>query len=75
MSDTIKLSSLAREISKLTTCPTPGYRRFYDLCLSARIPAHQGANGRWVIRRDDLPRVVEIVEAGPVGRALLTAQA
>ena len=73
--DVIKLSQLAHEISKLTTCPTPGYRTLYALCLSARIPAQQGPNGRWSVKREDLPRVVEIVEAGPLGRALLTAQA
>ncbi len=74
MSENIKLATLAHEISKLTAC-TPSYRSLYALCLSARIPAQQGPNGRWSVKREDLPRVVEIVEAGPVGRALLTAQA
>jgi len=74
MSEGIKLSQLAHEISNLTAC-TPSYRTLYALCLSARIPAQQGPNGRWSVKREDLPRVVEIVEAGPLGRALLTAQA
>lgn len=73
--DDIKLSQLAHEISKLTTARTPGYRRLYDLALSAKIPAQLGANGRWTIKREDLPRVVEIVEAGPLGRVLLTQAA
>jgi len=73
--DVIKLSQLAHEISKLTTGPTPGYRALYDMALSAKIPAQLGPNGRWTIKREDLPRVVEIVEAGPLGRVGLMAAA
>ena len=69
MSQDIKLAQLAHEVAKLTTVCTPGYRRLYDLALSAKIPAQQGPNGRWTIRREDLPRVVEIIEAGPMARA------
>lgn len=75
MCEDIKLSQLAHEISKLTTCPTPGYRALYVMALSAKFPAQLGANGRWTIKREDLPRVVEIVEAGPLGRVLLTQAA
>jgi hypothetical protein len=75
MSQDIKLTQLAHEISKLTTGPTPGYRALYDMALSAKIPAQLGHNGRWIVRREDLPRVVEIVEAGPLGRVLLTQAA
>jgi hypothetical protein len=75
MSEDIKLSQLAHEISKLTTGPTPGYRALYVMALSAKIPAQLGPNGRWTVKREDLPRVVALVEAGPVGRALLTQAA
>jgi len=75
MSEDIKLTQLAHEISKLTTCPTPGYRALYVMALSAKIPAQLGANGRWTVKREDLPRVVEIVEARPLGRVGLMAAA
>jgi len=75
MSEDIKLTQLAHEISKLTTCPTPGYRALYVMALSAKFPAQLGPNGRWSVKREDLPRVVAVVEAGPLGRALLTQAA
>ena len=63
MSDTIKLPQLAHEISKLIAGPPPSYRTLYSMVLSARIPAHPSAvNGRWTIKREDLPSIAQIFE-------------
>ena len=62
MSDTIKLTQLAAEISKLTTCPAPSYYTLWCMATKMKIPAELGHNGRWIIKREDLLEIVEIIE-------------
>jgi predicted site-specific integrase-resolvase len=62
MSDTIKLTQLAAEISKLSTCPSPSYYTLWCMATKTEIPAKRGDNGRWIIKREDLPEIVEIIE-------------
>lgn len=54
MSDSIRLSHLARELARLTPDPVPGHRKLHQLVLDARVPAEM-VNGRWHVSRDDLP--------------------
>lgn len=68
-SDRIPLPRVVTELRQLTVQPL-GYRALYNLVLDGRVPAEQGANGRWLIQRTDLPRIVAVVEAGPLRRAL-----
>lgn len=56
--DTFPLSLLARELSGLTPGPVPGQRKLHQLVLDARLPAEM-RNGRWQVRRDDLPLIAE----------------
>lgn len=37
--------------------PGPGYDRIYKGVLNGLFPAEQSVNGRWSIRRGDLPKV------------------
>ena len=54
----IPLTRLALELAAQGYHP-PTIRQLYAAAQSAKFPADQGFNGRWVVARDDLPAVVE----------------
>jgi hypothetical protein len=56
--DEFALSLLPRELAAYTGRPTPSYRDLYMRVVDGRLPAHQ-TNGRWFIRRTDLPVIAE----------------
>ena len=53
----VALAALPRELADLIEGQPPSYRRLYNMVLDARIPATLD-NGRWTVRRIDLPAIV-----------------
>ncbi len=62
----VSLTSLPRELERLTGARPPGYRRLWTLTVDGRIPAEQ-VNGRYQVRRADLPDIA--AELGLTARA------
>jgi hypothetical protein len=55
-SNDIALTQVPRALEK-HGLPATSYRRLYTLALDNRIPAHQGANGRWFVHSEDVPAI------------------
>ncbi|MGI4941318.1 MAG: hypothetical protein ACRYHQ_12300 [Janthinobacterium lividum] len=49
--------------------PGPGYDRIYKGVLNGLFPGVQSANGRWSIRRNDLPKVAAWFGTDPTSAA------
>lgn len=58
--ETVALTALPRELATLTGKPSPSYRRLYSLTLDGSLPAEQD-NGRWFVRRTDLPAIAAML--------------
>ena len=65
--DLILLTKLSRELQAGGHSDEPvDYQREYRGCLSARFPAEQDENGRWGVRRRNLPAVAKALGLTPV---------
>ncbi len=62
----ILLTHLSRELQAAGYEPVD-YGRSYRGALSARYPCEQDQNGRWIIRRGNLPKVVAALGLKPLG--------
>lgn len=60
MDNDIALALLPRVLSDCTGKPAPNYRRVYMSVLDGRLAAHQ-KNGRWHVRRADLPEIAALL--------------
>ena len=56
----IPLPNLAAALRAQHGTLAPRYVELYRACLDGQIPAHQD-RGRWYVKRDDLPRIAEIL--------------
>lgn len=57
-SDRLSPPATTHEVVKQTGQPVPGgHRTIWNMAVNGRIPAEQ-ENGRWYIRRADLPAVI-----------------
>lgn len=57
MTQSVLLTSVPSRLKSAGYQP-PSYRDLYEAARSARIPAVQGANGRWTIHCNDIDRIV-----------------
>lgn len=58
--ETFPLSLLARELIAMTRDLVPGHRKLHRLVLDGYLPAEM-VNGRWFIRRTDLPTIAGLL--------------
>lgn len=68
MPSSIPLPAVPAELARAGFAP-PKYRRVYAAACDARIPATRGENGRWMVRRDDLPAIADALGLPPARRA------
>jgi hypothetical protein len=59
MEKTIGLTDLPRELKTFTGGKTLSYRMLYQKVLNGALPAGRSSGGRWIIDRDDLPKIAE----------------
>ena len=57
MENTLALPDLPRELLAYTGGRTVSYRRLYTRVLNGSLPASRSQGGRWIIDRDDIPRI------------------
>ncbi len=68
--DRIPLLHVNRElIAGGFAAQAPGYDRLYKGAINGLFPADQSVNGRWSIRRSDLPKVVAAFRLAPTSPA------
>jgi hypothetical protein len=60
MSERFPSTDLSRELAALTGNSGPGHRKLWGLIVDGKIPAER-ENGRWFVRRSDLPAVAQIL--------------
>jgi len=56
----VALTALPRDLNALTGSQSPSYRRLYFMVLDGRVPAQQ-VNGRYFVRRSDLPGIAAML--------------
>ena len=67
--ETVALTALPRELAALTGMQSPSYRQLWNLTVDGHLPAQQ-VNGRYQIRRVDLPAIAAALGMSPASRAV-----
>jgi hypothetical protein len=55
----LALPDLSRELMAYTGVRTVSYRRLYNRVLNGTLPARRSQGNRWLIDRDDIPKIAE----------------
>ena len=58
MSETFSLAELPRMLREMTGKRAP-YQRIYRMIVDGDLPAEKTEAGRWLVRREDVPGIVE----------------